>query len=74
MQLWDQLEVERRRKFMQYMMACDIPCLSLANLSLLDILAGRKDRSGLTGNVLVNGEHQPNNFKCISGYVVQVRL
>ena len=40
--------------------------------SLLDILAGRKDRSGLVGQVMVNGEHQPSNFKCISGYVVQV--
>ena len=39
---------------------------------LLDILAGRKDKSGLTGQVLVNGQPQPNNFKCISGYVVQV--
>ena len=40
--------------------------------SLLDILAGRKDRSGLVGQVMINGEHQPRNFKCISGYVVQV--
>ena len=40
--------------------------------SLLDILAGRKDKSGLTGQVMVNGEQQPSNFKCISGYVVQV--
>ena len=39
---------------------------------LLDILAGRKDKSGLSGQVLVNGQQQPSNFKCISGYVVQV--
>ena len=39
---------------------------------LLDILAGRKDKSGLRGQVLVNGQQQPSNFKCISGYVVQV--
>lgn len=39
---------------------------------LLDILAGRKSKSGLSGIVLVNGDRQPNNFKCISGYVVQV--
>ena len=47
---------------------------SLVNHRLLDILAGRKDRSGLTGNVLVNGQQQPANFKCVSGYVVQVCL
>ena len=41
-------------------------------LSLLDILADRKDKSGLTGTVLVNGNRQPKNFKCSSGYVVQV--
>ena len=40
---------------------------------MLDILAGRKRKSGLSGIVLVNGDRQPKNFKCISGYVVQVR-
>ncbi|XP_078061052.1 broad substrate specificity ATP-binding cassette transporter ABCG2 isoform X2 [Mustelus asterias] len=39
--------------------------------SLLDILAGRKDPSGLKGQVLIDGALQPSNFKCISGYVVQ---
>uniref|UniRef100_UPI00398F26ED broad substrate specificity ATP-binding cassette transporter ABCG2 n=1 Tax=Pristiophorus japonicus TaxID=55135 RepID=UPI00398F26ED len=39
--------------------------------SLLDILAARKDPSGLKGDVLVDGTPQPSNFKCISGYVVQ---
>ncbi|XP_043569071.1 broad substrate specificity ATP-binding cassette transporter ABCG2-like [Chiloscyllium plagiosum] len=38
---------------------------------LLDILAARKDRRGLSGEVLIDGIPQPSNFKCISGYVVQ---
>ena len=43
-------------------------------LSLLDVLADRKDRSRVVGHVLINGEKQPHNFKCASGYVVQVRV
>ncbi|XP_072165159.1 broad substrate specificity ATP-binding cassette transporter ABCG2-like [Diadema setosum] len=39
--------------------------------SLLDILAARKDPTGLTGTVLIDGSLQPKNFRCISGYVVQ---
>ncbi|XP_064416330.1 broad substrate specificity ATP-binding cassette transporter ABCG2 [Latimeria chalumnae] len=39
--------------------------------SLLDILAARKDPTGLSGEVLIDGAPQPANFKCISGYVVQ---
>ncbi|XP_056312559.1 broad substrate specificity ATP-binding cassette transporter ABCG2d [Danio aesculapii] len=39
--------------------------------SFLDVLAGRKDPAGLSGEVLVNGALQPPNFKCLSGYVVQ---
>ncbi|XP_054840129.1 broad substrate specificity ATP-binding cassette transporter ABCG2-like [Eublepharis macularius] len=39
--------------------------------SLLDVLAARKDPTGLSGNVLIDGALQPPNFKCISGYVVQ---
>ncbi|XP_076812978.1 broad substrate specificity ATP-binding cassette transporter ABCG2-like isoform X2 [Clavelina lepadiformis] len=39
--------------------------------SLLDILAGRKDPAGLTGQVLINSKPLPTNFKRISGYVVQ---
>ena len=46
--------------------------ITMCAYRLLDILAGRKDKSGLTGQVLVNGQPQPRNFKCISGYVVQV--
>ena len=40
--------------------------------SLLDILAARKGKRGITGTVLINGQRQPDNFKCMSGYVVQV--
>uniref|UniRef100_A0A3Q2YPB3 Broad substrate specificity ATP-binding cassette transporter ABCG2 n=1 Tax=Hippocampus comes TaxID=109280 RepID=A0A3Q2YPB3_HIPCM len=39
--------------------------------SFLDILAARKDPSGLSGEVLIDGAPQPPNFKCLSGYVVQ---
>uniref|UniRef100_H0XH38 Broad substrate specificity ATP-binding cassette transporter ABCG2 n=3 Tax=Otolemur garnettii TaxID=30611 RepID=H0XH38_OTOGA len=39
--------------------------------SLLDVLAARKDPSGLFGDVLINGAPRPANFKCNSGYVVQ---
>ncbi|XP_049923959.1 broad substrate specificity ATP-binding cassette transporter ABCG2-like [Epinephelus moara] len=39
--------------------------------SFLDVLAARKDPAGLSGEVLINGAHQPPNFKCLSGYVVQ---
>ncbi|XP_003467515.1 broad substrate specificity ATP-binding cassette transporter ABCG2 isoform X2 [Cavia porcellus] len=39
--------------------------------SLLDVLAARKDPNGLSGDVLINGEPRPANFKCNSGYVVQ---
>ncbi|XP_019858513.1 PREDICTED: ATP-binding cassette sub-family G member 2-like [Amphimedon queenslandica] len=39
--------------------------------SLLDVLADRKSKGGLTGIVLVNGRPQPKYFKCMSGYVVQ---
>lgn len=40
--------------------------------SLLDILADRKGKRGIEGSVLINGARQPKNFKCMSGYVVQV--
>ncbi|XP_061524991.1 broad substrate specificity ATP-binding cassette transporter ABCG2 [Phycodurus eques] len=39
--------------------------------SFLDVLAGRKDPAGLSGEVLIDGASQPPNFKCLSGYVVQ---
>lgn len=35
-------------------------------------MAARKDPAGLSGEVLINGAPQPPNFKCLSGYVVQV--
>ena len=38
----------------------------------LDVLAARKDPTGLSGEVLIDGAPQPPNFKCLSGYVVQV--
>ena len=40
---------------------------------LLDTLAGRKDPSGLNGDLLIDGHLQPKNFKCMTGYVVQVK-
>jgi len=39
--------------------------------SLLDILADRKDRKGLEGQVLMDGQIQTSNFKYRVGYVVQ---
>ena len=36
------------------------------------MLAGRKDPKGLGGLVLIDGKKQPKNFKCMSGYVIQV--
>lgn len=44
----------------------------LLSFRFLDILAARKDPSGLSGEVLIDGAPQPPNFKCLSGYVVQV--
>lgn len=34
-------------------------------------MAGRKEKKGLTGTILIDGLEQPDNFKCMSGYVVQ---
>jgi ATP-binding cassette subfamily G (WHITE) protein 2 len=39
--------------------------------SLLDILADRKDRKGLKGQVLMDGQVQTEDFKYHVGYVVQ---
>ena len=57
---------------------CWFSSVQLSNLPLfifrlLDTLAGRKDPSGLTGRLLVNGRKQPKNFMHLTGYVVQVR-
>jgi len=41
--------------------------------SLLDILADRKGGGGITGDIIVNGEPRPNNFRYASGYVPQVQ-
>ncbi|XP_063103326.1 broad substrate specificity ATP-binding cassette transporter ABCG2-like isoform X2 [Cavia porcellus] len=38
---------------------------------LLDILAARKHLEKFSGDVLINGEPYPANFKCYSGYVTQ---
>lgn len=46
---------------------------TVVNLRLLDVLAGRKDPGGLTGTLLLDGQPIPENFKCMVGYVVQVR-
>ena len=39
--------------------------------TLLDILAARKDRQGLTGEVLLDGQRLTQNYKYRVGYVVQ---
>ena len=39
--------------------------------SLLDILADRKDRRGLEGQVFIDGQIQESDFKYLVGYVVQ---
>ncbi|CAF5137264.1 unnamed protein product, partial [Rotaria socialis] len=39
--------------------------------SLLDLLADRKDREGLEGEILVNGKLRTQNYKYHVGYVVQ---
>ena len=46
--------------------------LLLLLFRLLDVLAGRKDPSGLSGTLLLDGCPPPENFKCMVGYVVQV--
>lgn len=59
-----------------FIFVLDIFRIFLCSLSLrfLDILAARKDPAGLSGEVLIDGAPQPPNFKCLSGYVVQVNL
>ena len=39
--------------------------------TLMDILAARKDKSYLQGQVLMNDKPQSKHFKCITGYVTQ---
>lgn len=77
MQLWERLEAASRRE-------CDVHtgaripsssrfyCAETFALRFLDVLAARKDPAGLSGEVLIDGAPQPPNFKCLSGYVVQV--
>ena len=60
-----------------YLHMCKFMCISLwytvFRCRLLDLMAGRKDPSGLSGHLLVNGAKQPKNFMHMTGYVVQVR-
>ena len=39
--------------------------------TLLDVLAARKVKSNVRGQVLLDGDPQPSYFKCTTGYVVQ---
>ena len=39
---------------------------------MLDTLAGKKDKHCITGALLMDGKKLPENFKLLSGYVVQV--
>ena len=51
-----------------YFVACDC-----THCRLLDILAGRKDRRRVTGEIRLNGEVSPKDMQHQLGYVVQVR-
>ena len=42
--------------------------------SLLDVLAGRTELEGIDGHILVDSAKPPKNFKCMTGYVVQVNM
>ncbi|BFZ20136.1 hypothetical protein BsWGS_23175 [Bradybaena similaris] len=42
--------------------------------TFLDVLAGRKDPSGVSGQLLLDGKPMPDNFKCMVGYVVQADI
>uniref|UniRef100_A0A8D2CUY9 ABC transporter domain-containing protein n=1 Tax=Sciurus vulgaris TaxID=55149 RepID=A0A8D2CUY9_SCIVU len=46
-------------------------CTSGDKSLLLNVLAARKDPSGLSGDILINGAPRPANFKCNSSFVVQ---
>ena len=70
---WDPLEVEKLREC-KYFKFTETSCCLHDHTRLLDILAGHKNRKGLTGQVLINGRPQPVNFRCKSAYVVQVNL
>ena len=39
-------------------------------IRLLDLLADHKDKSGKSGNVLINGAKRQSNYKSVVGYVV----
>ncbi|XP_015362842.1 broad substrate specificity ATP-binding cassette transporter ABCG2-like [Marmota marmota marmota] len=46
-------------------------CTGVSKTFLLDVLAARKNPSGLSGDILINGAPRPANFKYNSGFVVQ---
>ena len=47
--------------------------LCLFHIRLLDVLADRKASSRISGSVHVDGVKRRNDFRFLSGYVVQVR-
>lgn len=74
----DLLEVENLRKYRYDLSKIHLNIATCCYISFffpprfLDVLAARKDPAGLSGQVLVDRAPQPPNFKCLSGYVVQV--
>ena len=50
----------------------DPHCAYVCVFRLLDLLADRKDKSGRSGKVLINGQRRQPNYKNMVGYVVQV--
>ena len=62
--------MEKRRKLLRGI--CQLVDLVFALTRLLDVLADRKAKKGLSGHVLINGKRQSRNFKCASAYIVQV--
>ena len=69
----DQVEVERLRELLRDTYQLVTLVNTLDNVyRLLDVLADRKAKKGLSGHVLINGKRQSHNFKCASAYVVQV--
>ena len=51
---------------------CYADVLSCVYDRLLDLLADRKDKTGRSGKVLINGQKRQANYKTMVAYVVQV--
>ena len=51
---------------------CYTDVLSCVYDRLLDLLADRKDKTGRSGKVLINGQKRQANYKTMVAYVVQV--